>query len=153
MSGERVREYLMKHGVPYSTHSHAKAYTTAEIAEAERVSGEQMAKVVMLLADDELVMVVLPGNQMINIEKARATLGADRVRLANEVEFSPMFPDCELGAEPPFGSLYDVPMVVDLSFQLPEITFNAGTHDETITLALDDYLGLTKPRKVDLAAV
>lgn len=152
MPGDRVRKYLMEHGVSYSTHSHVTAYTTAEVAEAERVSGEQMAKVVMLRADDDLVMAVLPGNQMVNLDKARVTLGADDVRLAKEGEFSNLFPDCEPGAEPPFGALYDVPMVVDLSLQRPEITFNAGSHDETITLALDDYLGLTKPRKVDLAA-
>jgi Ala-tRNA(Pro) deacylase len=153
MSGERVRKYLMEHGVSYSTNTHPTAYTTSEVAEAERVSGEQMAKVVMLLADDDLVMAVLPGDSMVNFDKARVTLGADRVRLANESEFATLFPDCELGAEPPFGSLYGVPMVVDLSLQQPEITFNAGSHNETITLALDDYMGLTNPRKVDLAAV
>jgi Ala-tRNA(Pro) deacylase len=152
MSGEKVRNYLMEHGVPYSTNTHAKAYTTAEVAEAEHVSGEQMAKVVMLLADDDVVMAVLPGNQMVDLDKARVTLGADTVRLAQEGEFSALFPDCELGAVPPFGALYDVPMVVDLSLSRPQITFNAGSHDETITVALDDYLGLTNPRKVDVVA-
>jgi Ala-tRNA(Pro) deacylase len=98
-------------------------------------------------------MAVLPGNRMVSIDKARTTLGAESVRLATEGEFSKLFPDCELGAEPPFGFLYDVPMVVDLTLQRPQITFNAGTHDETITLALDDYLQLTHPNQVDLAEV
>ena len=150
MSGERVRKYLMEHGVQYSTHSHPKAYTTAEIAEAEQVPGDQMAKVVMLMADEDLVMAVLPGSRMIDIDKAQATLGAESVRLANEGEFSSLFPDCEPGAEPPFGVLYDIPMLVDDGLQRPEITFNAGTHDETITLALDDFLEVTHATKADL---
>ncbi|MEX1125504.1 MAG: YbaK/EbsC family protein [Acidimicrobiia bacterium] len=151
MSGERVRKYLMEHGVQYQTHTHPTAYTANEIAEAEHVSGEQMAKVVMLMADDRLVMAVIPGNQMVDIEKAHKTLGARTVRLADEKEFAPMFVDCEVGAEPPFGPLYDVAMVVDNGLQRPRITFNAGSHTDTITIALDDYLGLTKPEKVDLA--
>jgi Ala-tRNA(Pro) deacylase len=153
MSGERVRSYLMEHGVKYATHAHPKAYTTAEIAEAEQVPGDQMAKVVMLIADEAPVMAVLPGSRMINIDKAQETLGAGSVRLANEGEFSSLFPDCEPGAEPPFGALYDVPMLVDEGLQRPDITFNAGTHEETITLSLSDYLELTHPTQADLAAV
>jgi prolyl-tRNA editing enzyme YbaK/EbsC (Cys-tRNA(Pro) deacylase) len=63
-----------------------------------------------------------------------------------------VLPDCELGAEPPFGPLYGVPMVVDLALQSEEITFNAGNHMETLTMSLGDYLELTKPRRVDLTA-
>jgi hypothetical protein len=85
MSGERVRSYLMEHGVKYATHAHPKAYTTAEIAEAEQVPGDQMAKVVMLIADEAPVMAVLPGSKMINIDKAQETLGAGSVRLATRV--------------------------------------------------------------------
>ncbi len=153
MAGERVRKYLMEHGVEYSTHTHPTAYTTAEIAEAEEVPGDQVAKVVMLMADSQLVMAVVPGSQMINIDKAKAALSAESVRLANEGEFSRFFPDCELGAEPPFGPLYELPMWVDEGLRGPQITFNAGTHDETITLALSDYMELIHPQKADLAAV
>ena len=74
------------------------------------------------------------------------------VRLATETEFSPHFPDCEVGAEPPFGALYGVPMLVDDTLRSEEITFNAGTNTETLTMALSDYLELTKPLRVDLAA-
>jgi Ala-tRNA(Pro) deacylase len=150
MSAERVRNYLMEHGVRYETHSHPTAYTTSEIAEAEQVPGEQVAKVVMLRAGDRTVMAVVPGDRMVDLEKAAAELDVDEVRLAEESEFSPLFPDCEIGAEPPFGALYDVSTVVDLSLDSPQITFNAGTHQETITLGLDDYLELTNPKRIDL---
>jgi Ala-tRNA(Pro) deacylase len=152
MSAERVRGYLMEHGVPYETHAHPPAYTTSEIAEAEHVPGGSLAKVVMLMADGRLVMTVVPGDRSVDLEKAAATLGVEDVRLADEAEFSPRFPDCEVGAEPPFGGLYDVRTVVDSSLDSPRITFNAGTHEDTITIDLEDYLKLTKPMRVDVVA-
>jgi Ala-tRNA(Pro) deacylase len=152
MHAERLRNYLMEHGVAYQTHTHATAYTTSETAEAEHVPAKEMAKVVMLIADDQLTMAVVPGDRMVNTDKAATALGALDVRLATESEFSPSFPDCDKGAEPPFGSLYDIPMVVDDGLDASQITFNAGTHTETVSMQLDDYLELTKPRRADLAA-
>lgn len=149
MSAERVRDYLTEHGVDFEAHTHPVAYTTSEVAEAEDVPGNEMAKVVMLMAGDELVMVVVPGDRMVDLEKAAAALDVADVRLAEEDEFSPSFPDCEGGAEPPFGTLYDVPTLVDEGLN-PRITFNAGSHAETITMDLDDYLKLVNPKQADL---
>ena len=151
MSAEKVRTYLIEHGVGYETHTHPVAYATSEVAEAEHIPGKSMAKPVMLIADDELVMAVMPGDEKVDLEKANEALDATNVRLAEESEFAPRFPDCERGAEPPFGALYDVPTLVDVGLTSESITFNAGTHSETITMALDDYLELTNPKKVDLA--
>lgn len=150
MSAEKVRGFLMEHGVGYETHTHSLAYTTSEVAQAEHVPGRAMAKVVMLVADDRLVMAVVPGDEKVDLEKAAKTLDANEVRLAEESEFAPSFPDCERGAEPPFGALYDVPTLVDEGLSTEEITFNAGTHTETITMALDDYLEVTNPMRADL---
>ncbi len=151
MSAQRVRTYLMEHGLQYQIDTHSSVYTTSEVAEAEHVPGEQMAKAVMLMADDQLVMVVLSGSQMVDLEKAKVALGVGTIRLATEGEFWRSFPDCERGAEPPFGALYDIATVVDQGLAGPKITFNAGTHTETITMVLADYLELTKPKIVDLA--
>lgn len=150
MSAEQVRKYLMEHGVDYEVGTHPTAYTTSEMAEAENVSGREVAKAVMLMADDSLVMAVIPGDKMVDLKKAVEALGAESVRLAEEDEFAASFPDCEPGAEPPFGALYDIPTLVDKGLDSPKITFNAGTHTETITMALGDYLELTKPRRADL---
>lgn len=152
MSAERVRTYLVKHGVQYEIHTHPIAYTTSEVAQVEHVPREQMAKAVMLMADDRLVMAVISGNQMVDMGKAETGLGADTVRLATEGEFAPLFSDCERGAEPPFGALYDVATVVDEGLDSPQISFNAGTHTEVIAMALSDYMELTNPEVVDLAA-
>ncbi|MGA7282042.1 MAG: YbaK/EbsC family protein [Acidimicrobiia bacterium] len=146
MLGERVRALLMEHGVHYDVHAHRTAYTTAETAEAEHVPGGQVAKVVMVMADDELVMAVIPGDRRLDLDKLRDVLNAGTVRLATEDEFAPSFPDCEKGAEPPFGAIYELPMVVDEGLQSEQITFNAGSHDEAITIARTDYMELTKAR-------
>lgn len=150
MSAERVRSYLMEHGVQYETHTHPTAYTTSEVAEAEHIPGEQMAKVVMLMAGDKPVMAVVPGDRLVDLEKSAAALGTDDVQLAEENEFSQVFSDCDVGAEPPFGALYGVSTLVDLSLDSPRITFNAGTHEETITIDLSDYLELTRPKRADI---
>jgi Ala-tRNA(Pro) deacylase len=147
---ERVRRFLLEHGIPYKTDIHPVAYTAREAALVEHIPGDQVAKPVMLKADDRLVMAVLPGDRQVNLAKAAAALGAATSRLATEAEFSPLFPDCERGAEPPFGALYDVPMVVDTRLRGPRITFNAGTHTTSISMALADYLALTKAQVLDL---
>jgi Ala-tRNA(Pro) deacylase len=151
MSSERVLAHLLEHGVKHEIHSHPTAYTTSEVAEVEHVPGEQMAKPVMLMADGRLMMAVLSGNQRVDLDKAKEALGVEAVRLATEKEFSSSFPDSEKGAEPPFGALYDVATVVDQELQSRKITFNAGTHTETITMALGDYLELTRHQVVDLS--
>lgn len=151
MSAERVRSYLMEHGVDYETRTHDVAYTTSEVAEAGDMPGREMAKPVMLMVDSRLVMTVIPGDKMVDLEKAGKAMGADDVRLAEEQEFAPSFTDCEPGAEPPFGALYDIPMLIDDGLDNPVITFNAGTHTETITMPLGDYLKLTNPKRADLS--
>lgn len=152
MSGERVRRYLMENGIHYETHTHPTAFTTVETATAGHVPRQQMAKVVLLDVDDRLVMAVVPGDRMVDLDKVVRVLGASHVELAGEREFAVAFPDCEAGAEPPFGILYDVQMVVDEGLATENITFPAGTHQETITVALEDYLSLTHPMRGDLAA-
>lgn len=150
MSAERVRNYLTEHDVDYETHTHSVAYTTSEVAEAEHVSGKEMAKVVLLKTSEGLAMAVIPGDVMVDLEKAAAALGVEDVRLAEESEFAQAFPDCDTGAEPPFGALYDVRTLVDDGLRSPKITFSAGSHTETMTMALDDYLNLTDPERADL---
>lgn len=152
MSAERVRRYLMENGVHYQTHSHATAYTTVETATAGKVNRHQMAKVVLLDVDDRLVMAVVPGDRMVDLDKVERVMAASHVELAAEQEFALAFPDCEAGAEPPFGTLYNVQTVVDEGLATENITFPAGSHRETITVALEDYLSLTHPMRGDLTA-
>jgi Ala-tRNA(Pro) deacylase len=151
MEAHRVRKYLISHGVGYEVEHHRPAYTAQEVAAVEHVPGRKFAKPVIVNADGRLIMTVLPANRLLDLEKVKATLGSDDVRLAREEEFAPIFDDCERGAEPPFGNLYGLPMIVDIDLTAEELIFNAGSHTETMKVSTIEYLGLVQPEKADLA--
>jgi len=152
LSAEKVREYLLTHGISYEIHEHSLAYTTSRVAEEEHVSGKAMAKPVILLADDHFVMAVLPGHRRVDLEKAREALGCGSVRMATEEEFAPAFVDCEAGAEPPLGSLYGMPTMIDQRLTAERVTFRGGSHTQTITMSHDDFVALAGAEIVDIAA-
>jgi Ala-tRNA(Pro) deacylase len=111
-----------------------------------------MAKVVMVVADGKLMMLVLPVSRRVDEERAAVALDAKVVRLAREEEFVSTFADCDVGAMPPFGNLYGVPVYVDDELAEDEtITFQAGTHTWTITLKYADFERLVGPTVADLA--
>ena len=110
----RLREFLEMNKVPYSVHSHPQAYTAQEVAALAHVAGRMLAKVVMAKADDRLIMLVMPADHRVDLERLKGTLGND-VRLATEAEFRDAFPGCEVGAMPPFGNLFGIPVYVDRS--------------------------------------
>jgi Ala-tRNA(Pro) deacylase len=89
----------------------------------------------------------LPASLDVDLEAAAEVLQAGNVRLAEEDEFAPLFEDCEVGAMPPFGNLYDVPVYMDETLEEDDrIVFNGGTHRETFEMSLDDFERLVHPR-------
>jgi len=148
----RLREFLDGAGVSYTVTRHPEAFTAQEVAAVEHVPGKAMAKVVVVLADGTPTMAVLPASYRVNFDKLKGLLGAKAVRLATEDEFGSLFPDCEVGAMPPFGEMFDLPVCSDQVLKEDErVTFNAGTHTETVTLAYADYERLAKPTVGDFA--
>ncbi len=151
MAAERIRKFLAGHGVEFEAEAHPREVSAQRVASVEHVSGWNLAKPVMLMAGDELVMAVVPAPAYVDLERASEVLAAE-VRLATEAEFTGEFPDCEAGAEPPFGSLYGIPTYVDPTLDEDEfIVFRAGTHDMTMRMAMTDYLAVEDPKIVDLA--
>jgi Ala-tRNA(Pro) deacylase len=143
---ERMEEYLRQNGVEFQVQTHAQAFTMQEVAAALHVPGSQVAKVVMVKADEGKVMAVLPAPYRLNTDLLRSLAGAKRARLAKEEEFSDLFPDCATGAMPPFGNLYDVPVYVDRSMaEEPDMIFRVGTHRETMQIAYADFARLVQP--------
>jgi Ala-tRNA(Pro) deacylase len=143
---QQIKDFLGSRGISYRVVAHSQQFTASRVAEAQHVSGKELAKSVMVVADDRLVMAVVPANERLDIEKLGQLLAAASVRLANENEFRERFPGCEVGAEPPFGQLYDVPVWLDASFEEhPTITFNAGTHTDSIQMSLPDFEELEHP--------
>jgi len=105
----------------------------------------------MLEVDGVLVMGVIPGSRKINLDLVRSSLEAKKARLATEEEFVTRFPDCEIGAMPPFGNLFDLKVVVDPALEMDEhIYFNAGNHVQTVRLRYDDFARMVRPQMARL---
>ena len=151
MSIHALQEYLDNHQVEYVTMSHSRAYTAQRIAAAAHIPGKEMAKSVMLKADGALMMAVLGAPDKVSLDKVKKVLGTEDVHMALEEEFGPKFPDCELGAMPPFGNLYDMQVLVDKKLIGHEhIVFNACSHRELIRMSYESYAKLVKPKVVDI---
>jgi Ala-tRNA(Pro) deacylase len=148
----KLKAMLDEAKVFYEIYTHPLAYTAQEIAEKQHVSGKELAKVVMLEADNQLVMGVVPGNLKVHVNAARANLHASTLRLATEDEFTSRFPECEIGAMPPFGNLFGLKVVVDPALEKDEyIYFNAGNHAQTVRMKYKDFAALVKPQVLPLS--
>ena len=154
MSLPKFKEFLDSHNVKYVVISHSVAYTAAGIAGLTHIPGRELAKTVIVKLDGALAMAVVTASQRVDLTLLKAATGANTVELATENEFKERFPDCEVGAMPPFGNLYDMPVFADDTLSLDkEIAFNAGSHRELVRLAWEDFERLVKPRVMKLAAV
>ena len=150
MSSTRLKAFLDGRGVKYVTLRHSPAFTAAEVAASTHVTGRDFAKTLVVNIDGDLAMVVLPATRRLVLSDLREMLENARVQLATEAEFLSRFPDCEVGAMPPFGNLYDMPVFVASSLSdEPEIAFNAGTHTEVIKMGYEDFERLVNPTVLD----
>ncbi|UCD71965.1 MAG: YbaK/EbsC family protein [Syntrophobacterales bacterium] len=148
----RLKSYLDKNGVDYHILYHQRVYTAQEVAAAQHVSGKELAKVVMIKVGSEPAMMVLPASFMVDMDKLKKLFHGKRVKLAREEEFQGLFPDCEIGAMPPFGNLYELEVYVDTVLaEQSHIVFQAGSHVETIKMAYKDFVNLVQPHVVDFA--
>jgi Ala-tRNA(Pro) deacylase len=147
----RLKNFLDEKQIAYSVLTHTSAYTAQGAAATMQISGKELAKTVVLWTGEEMILAVLPAPNHVRLDKLAAELGRS-VRLATEQEFSSLFPDCELGAMPPLGSLYNLPVYVDESLAADEsIVFNAGTHRDAIRIRYDDFVRLAKPKVCSFA--
>jgi Ala-tRNA(Pro) deacylase len=147
----RLKGFLDENQIPYSVMTHTTAYTAQGAAAIMEISGKELAKTVVLWTGEEMILAVLPAPSHVGLDKLAAEVG-NSVRLAAEQEFISLFPDCEVGAMPPFGSLYNLPVYVDESLAADQaIVFNAGTHHDAIRMRYDDFVRLAKPRVCSFA--
>uniref|UniRef100_UPI0032173BB9 aminoacyl-tRNA deacylase n=1 Tax=uncultured Draconibacterium sp. TaxID=1573823 RepID=UPI0032173BB9 len=147
MPVEKLKAFLDENKVKYVTIKHSNAYTSQEIAAKAHVSGKEFAKTVIVKIDGQLAMAVLPASYQVDFKLLEEIFGTTKVALATESEFNRFFPDCEVGAMPPFGNLYDMEVFVAESLAEDEtISFNAGNHTEMIQLKYKDFERLVEPR-------
>ena len=153
MPAKRLKEYLDSNQVRYVTITHSVVYTAQEIAASAHVPGKELAKTVMVKVDGKMAMAVVPASYNIAFGQLQDVLGTDNVELATEREFMDMFPECEVGAMPPFGNLYGMEVYVASPLtENKEIAFNAGSHRELVKLAYNDFERLVKPKVASFSA-
>lgn len=150
----KLREYLDQNNIKYMLITHSRAYTAQELAAAVHVPGKETAKVVILKIDGRFAMAVISAPHKIDFERLKEAAGAKRVELASEAEFRRLFPDCEVGAMPPFGNLYRLPTYIAQPLvEDEEIIFNAGSHTEAIRMQYADFARLVSPTVIDFTYV
>jgi Ala-tRNA(Pro) deacylase len=148
----KLKAFLDSKKVVYQVLKHHETFTSQEIAESLHVPGRMLAKVVIVRADGVLRMAVLPGDLRVDLRKFAKAVAARDAVLATEAEFKDAFPDCEVGAMPPFGNLYAMRVVVDKTLaEDEEIVFEAGNHHEAIKLLYKDFARLVLPLVADIA--
>jgi len=143
---QRLREFLDSHHIKYFVISHSPAYTAQDIAAVAHVSGNELVKTVMVTIDRKMAMVLLHAPRHLDFDLLRQLCGSRDVALAEEQEFSGLFPECEIGAMPPFGNLYGMEVYADEELgESIDIVFSAGSHRELLRLSWFDYTRLVAP--------
>ncbi|MCI0570850.1 MAG: YbaK/EbsC family protein [Myxococcaceae bacterium] len=146
MIPRNITEYLNNKKVPFSHRRHRWTITAQHAAQSSHISGFRLAKTVVVEADGEPMLAVVPAAGMVDTHRLEELLGVGSVRLLEENEFESRFPNCELGAEPPFGGLYGMGVVMDESLREHDrIAFRAGTHDELLEMRTEDFERLEEP--------
>jgi Ala-tRNA(Pro) deacylase len=145
-----IKNYLNSLGTPYEIVPHPRDYAAQYTAADTHTPGRKFAKCVLVWVDNYYAMVVLPADHRLDFDRFRTILGAKDTGLVREEEMRRLFPDCEVGAEPPFGRLYELPVYMATPIADDDaITFNAGTHDEAIRMSVDDFERITDPSVID----
>ena len=148
----KMREFLDSHQIKYLVISHSLAYTAQGVAALAHVSGKKLAKTVIVKIDGILAMAVIPASEHVDLDQLRTLTGAKTVEIATEREFKDAFPDCETGAMPPFGNLYDMAVYADTSLaDQEEVTFSAGSHRELVRMRWADMVRVVNPTIAPLA--
>jgi Ala-tRNA(Pro) deacylase len=147
MPVSKLKGFLDKESIRYVTISHSPAYTAQEIAACAHIPGKELAKTVMVKIEGQMAMLVLPSTRKVVLQELRELLGVEQAKFASEEEFKALFPECEIGAMPPFGNLYGMEVYVAPGLaENEEIVFNAGSHTELMKMAYRDFARLVKPQ-------
>ncbi len=147
MPVKKLKKFLDSHNVKYVSISHSPAYSAQEVAASAHIPGKELAKTVIVRIDDGFAMAVLPASYRVHLGHLKVAVSASHVELATETEVENLFPDCEKGAMPPFGNLYNLDVfVAEQLAEDEEIAFSAGSHTELVRMAYKDFESLAKPK-------
>jgi len=148
---KKVQEYLKKEKVGYQPIEHSKLFTAAEIAGDQHIPGKKMVKTVIVKADKDFIMCLVAATHHLDLNKFKKIVKAKEVRLATEEEMKTLFPECEVGSEPPFGKLYNLNVFADSTLeQDDEVAFNAGSHTDLIKMRFEEFQRVINPKFVEM---
>ena len=151
MAAQTLKNFLDGNHVKYTIITHSPEFTAQEIAASAHIPGKDLAKTVIVKIDGDFAMAVLPASMHVSLTRLKEAAGAGDAAIASETDFEKLLPDCELGAMPPFGNLYNMPVYAAKELtEDTEIAFNAGTHSELVRLAYSDFDKLVHPKVVTL---
>ena len=149
---KRLSQFLKEKKVGYEVVSHDVTYSAQHTAASVHTPGREVAKVVVIKGGEEYAMAVVDAPHQVDLEKFAAVTGMQGPVVAEEADLKELFPECELGAMPPFGSLYGLKVYVDKQLEEDEeIVFNAGTHFEAMRMKYSDFKALAEPVIGDFA--
>jgi Ala-tRNA(Pro) deacylase len=154
MPSKKLKEFLDSNNIKYVSIKHSSAFTAQEIAANAHIPGKELAKTVIIKINGKMAMAVLPASYKVSFDHLKDALGVNEVRLAYEQEFMDKFPDCEVGAMPPFGNIYGMDVYVAESLaEDEEIAFNACNHTELIKMNFSDFEKLVKPKRIKFSVL
>jgi Ala-tRNA(Pro) deacylase len=144
--GTRLSRLLNRSRTEYARSVHRPVDTARQVAYEESISPHRMAKTVVFHSDRGYGMAVVPADTLVDLPELRFVLGLSNVRLATKDELQKLFPDSEVGAMPPFGNLYGIPVYVDANLAEEDvIAFNAGSHKDVVYMRFVDFKRLARP--------
>lgn len=148
----RVRSFLEDRGVAYEVVHHPRDFTAEEAAHDTHTPGRSFAKAVLVRTGASYALAVVPSNHHVDLEKVGALMHGKEPELATEREIRDLCDDCDVGAVPPFGNLYGVPVYASPELaECERITCVAGTHEDVIRLSWRDFVRLVRPRIADIS--
>lgn len=151
---QNVAQFLKSSGIAYEVMQHPEAFTAQEVAATVHVTGKEVAKTLVVNADGKYLMAVIPAPHKLSLRLLKDLLSAKEVRLATETELTQLFPECEVGAMPPFGNLYNMAVYMSTALKdRQEIIFNACTHTEVIKISYADFERLVQPRTAEISGL
>ncbi|MBN1857908.1 YbaK/EbsC family protein [Candidatus Bipolaricaulota bacterium] len=146
MPVQKLKAFLDEHEARYVVIQHSPGYSAQEVAAYAHIPGKELAKTVMVKLDGKMAMAVVPASHRVDLDRLREAAGASEITLSSEAEFRGLFPNCDLGAMPPFGNLWSMPVYVSAALAEDlEIAFSAGSHSEVVRLSYEDYGRLVEP--------
>lgn len=147
---EKILDFFKQNNISVEILEHEPVFTSEQAAKIRGVSLHQGAKALLLKADGNFILIVLPGDKRLNTKKVKLLLGVKDLNFAKPEEVKEVM-GCEIGACYPFGNLINVKMIVDQNLSENEIiSFNPGVHNKSIKIKWSDYFKSVKPTIVDV---